>query len=33
MIIVQESYKEKREKNLKRTIEAIKNKEPLIYQP
>lgn len=33
MIIIQESYKEKREKNLKRTIEAIKNKEPLIYQP
>ncbi len=33
MIIIQESHKEKREKNLKRTIEAIKNKEPLIYQP
>ncbi len=33
MIIIQESYKEKRERNLKQTIEAIKNKEPLIYQP
>lgn len=33
MIIIQESYKDKRERNLKNTIEAIKNKEPLIYQP
>lgn len=31
--IVQENYIEKRERNLKQTIEAIKNKEPLIYQP
>ena len=31
--LIKENYKQKREKNLKRTIEAIKNKEPLIYQP
>ena len=33
MIIIQESYRQKRERNLKQTIEAIKRKEPLIYQP
>lgn len=33
MIIIQESHKQKRERNLKQTIEAIKRKEPLIYQP
>lgn len=31
--ILEESYKEKRERNLSQTLEAIKNKEPLIYQP
>jgi hypothetical protein len=31
--LVQETYKEKRDRNLKATIEAIKNKEKLIYQP
>ena len=31
--LIQDSYKLKREANLKNTIEAIKNKEPLIYQP
>ncbi len=31
--LIQDDYKTKRENNLKRTIEAIKNKEPLIYQP
>lgn len=33
MTLIQETYKEKRERNLKQTLEAIKNKEPLIYQP
>jgi hypothetical protein len=33
MIIIGESYRQKRERNLKRTIEEIKNKAPLIYQP
>ncbi|NDK07958.1 DUF2779 domain-containing protein [Candidatus Gracilibacteria bacterium] len=31
--LVQETYKEKRDRNIKATIEAIKNKEKLIYQP
>ncbi len=31
--LIQDNYKLKREANLKKTIEAIKNKEPLIYQP
>jgi len=31
--LIQDNYKLKREANLKNTIEAIKNKEPLIYQP
>jgi len=31
--LIQDDYKTKRENNLKRTIEAIKNKESLIYQP
>ena len=33
MTLIQDSYKTKRNNNLKRTIEAIKNKELLIYQP
>jgi len=31
--LIQDNYKLKREANLKNTIESIKNKEPLIYQP
>lgn len=31
--IIKENYKEKRERNIKRTLQAIKNKEKLIYQP
>jgi hypothetical protein len=31
--LIQDNYKLKREANLKNTIEAIKNKESLIYQP
>jgi hypothetical protein len=33
MHILQESFQEKRDRNLAQTLEAIKNKEPLIYQP
>lgn len=31
--LITNDYKTQRENNLKRTLEAIKNKEPLIYQP
>jgi len=31
--LIQDNYKLKRETNLKNTIKAIKNREPLIYQP
>jgi hypothetical protein len=31
--LIQDEYKTKRENNIKKTIEAIKNKESLIYQP
>ncbi len=33
MTLIADDYKTKRDNNLKRTIEAIKNKEALIYQP
>jgi hypothetical protein len=31
--LIADDYKTKRDRNLLQTIEAIKNKEPLIYQP
>jgi hypothetical protein len=31
--LIKDNYKIKREANISRTLEAIKNKEPLIYQP
>ncbi len=31
--LIQDNYKTKRDNNIKKTIEAIKKKEPLIYQP
>lgn len=33
MLLISDDYKVKRDRNLIQTIEAIKNKEPLIYQP
>ena len=31
--LIKENYKSKRDRNILKTLEAIKNKEPLIYQP